>query len=80
MRLIDADELIERIKAAPIREKNKVIGLVHTQRTVPRWPDDFYERTSEWHLEHKALGFDDPIADVIEMLMGSSDDADDPTQ
>lgn len=35
MRLIDADELIERIKAAPIREKNKVIGLIHTERTAP---------------------------------------------
>ena len=34
MRLIDADELIERIKAAPIREKNKVIGLIHTERTI----------------------------------------------
>ena len=35
MRLIDADELIERVKAAPIREKNKVIGLIHTERTSP---------------------------------------------
>ena len=35
MRLIDADELIERVKAAPIREKNKVIGLIHTERTAP---------------------------------------------
>ena len=34
MRLIDADELIERVKAAPIREKNKVIGLIHTERTI----------------------------------------------
>lgn len=35
MRKIDADNLIERIKAAPIREKNKVIGLIHTERTAP---------------------------------------------
>ena len=35
MRQIDADNLIERIKAAPIREKNKVIGLIHTERTAP---------------------------------------------
>ena len=34
MRQIDADNLIERIKAAPIRDKNKVIGLIHTERTV----------------------------------------------
>ena len=36
MRQIDADNLIERIKAAPIREKNKVIGLIHTERTAVR--------------------------------------------
>ena len=34
MRQIDADNLIERVKAAPIREKNKVIGLIHTERTA----------------------------------------------
>ena len=44
MRQIDADNLIERIKAAPIREKNKVIGLIHTERTAPvktgKWIED----------------------------------------
>lgn len=47
MRLIDADNLIERVKAAPIREKNKVIGLIHTERTAPvktgKWIKDNHQ-------------------------------------
>ena len=45
MRQIDADNLIERIKAAPIRDKNKVIGLIHTERTAP-------VKTGKWIYEH----------------------------
>ena len=49
MRLIDADALIERVKAAPIREKNKVIGLIHTERTAP-------VKTGKWETDELPMG------------------------
>lgn len=75
MRLINADALIERIQGPCTKEQ--IIGLIHTAPTILEWPDfippQVYEHDADWHLEHKAMGFSDPIADVIEMLMGEDD-------
>ena len=29
-----------------------------------------FDKSVEWHIEHKKMGFADPIADVYELLMG----------
>ena len=33
------------------------------------------KRSLEWHLEHKRMGFIDPIADLFELLDGLEEDS-----
>ena len=50
------DDLKEYIKER--REEDKLRQLA----------EDLCQKDNEWHLEHKRLGFYDPIAEVIEAL------------
>lgn len=85
MRLIDADKAYEILTdfyhhktEAQHEALREALGKVPAVLEAPVWPGDFMVSTSmpsldrdiDWHLEHKRLGFYDPIAEVFEALMG----------